>query len=105
MSTAIVKPGVCGIESKIVVRKKDRRTMDITIETKCPYIKKMEKDLDGINGSNECFNKFSASKVYELADQHCKHLACPVPSGIIKALEVEAGLALPRNVEILITKE
>jgi len=27
-------------------------------------------------------------------------VACPVPSGILKALEVEAGLAVPKNVTL-----
>ena len=105
MSTVIVKPGVCGMESKIVVTKKDRKTSELTIETKCPYINKIKDELKEIEGMTEVFNKFSTSKVYELANKHCKHLACPVPSGIIKAIEVESGLALPRNVEMIITKE
>lgn len=105
MSTAIVKPGVCGMETIIKVNKKDRRTVDVSIESNCPHVKKMEEELKSINGANECFNKFSASKVYVLADKYCKHLACPIPSGIVKALEVECGLALPRDVEIIITKD
>ncbi|AKL95953.1 hypothetical protein CACET_c25080 [Clostridium aceticum] len=105
MSTAIIKPGVCGLETKITVSKKDRRTVDVAIESACPHVKKMEEELQGINGANECFMKFTDSKVYESANKHCKHLACPVPTGIIKAIEVECGLALPRDVEMKITKE
>lgn len=105
MSTAIVNPGVCGMETKITVNQKDRRTIDVSIDSKCSHVKKMEEELKGINGANECFMKFSASKVYSLADKYCKHLACPVPAGIVKAIEVECGLALPRDVEIKITKE
>jgi hypothetical protein len=40
----------------------------------------------------------------ELARVHCLHPACPVPAGIIKAVEVEAGMALPKDAAILVTK-
>ena len=33
-----------------------------------------------------------------VAYQHCAHAACPVPSGLVKAIEVAAGLALPKDV-------
>src|SRR5690554_2173115 len=105
MSTANIKPGVCGLESRVTAIKKDRRTVDVFIESACSAVKKMEGELQGINGANECFMKFKDSQVYEAANKHCKHLACPVPTGIIKAIEVECGLALPRDVEIKIAKE
>ena len=36
--------------------------------------------------------------------QHCPHAACPVPVGIIKAIEVEAKLAVPADVSIKLFK-
>jgi len=39
-----------------------------------------------------------------LATKHCPHTACPVPVGIIKAIEVEAGLALPADATIRLSK-
>jgi hypothetical protein len=105
MSIAMVKPGVCGMDTTITVHKKDGGLLDIQIETKCPHVKKIGEDLKEIDGMDECFSKFSASAVYEAADKYCRHLACPMPSAIIKAIEVESGLALPRNVEMVITKE
>ncbi|MDW7674207.1 MAG: hypothetical protein SCK28_06705 [Bacillota bacterium] len=107
MSTAIIKPGACGMETKVIVSTKDKGALDINIETNCAHIKKMEeglkeKELDGIT---ESFAKFSSSSIYQLADKHCRHLACPVPCGIIKAIEVESGMALPKEVEITISKE
>ena len=41
----------------------------------------------------------------QLAPTCSSHPACPVPTGIIKAIEVEAGLALPRDVATKISKE
>jgi hypothetical protein len=40
----------------------------------------------------------------QLAAKHCAHPACPVPVGIIKAVEVEAGLALAADVTIKLWK-
>lgn len=37
--------------------------------------------------------------------RNIKHAACPVPSAIIKGVEVACGLALPKDVEIKIAKE
>ena len=41
----------------------------------------------------------------KLAAEHLVHPACPVPSGIIKAIEVEAGLALPKDASIKPSKD
>ena len=57
-----------------------------------------------VNGYEECFSKLGDSRVYELAKKHCQHAACPVPAAIIKGIEVVCGLALPRDVEIRISK-
>jgi hypothetical protein len=43
--------------------------------------------------------------VWELATKYCPHAACPVPVGILKAVEVEAGLALAANVSIEVWQE
>jgi hypothetical protein len=43
-------------------------------------------------------------KIHEAGHKHCYHAACPVPVGIIKAMEIEAGLALPEDVTIRLSK-
>ncbi|MCC6955902.1 MAG: hypothetical protein IT316_03850 [Anaerolineales bacterium] len=40
----------------------------------------------------------------EMGAQYCNHAACPVPVGIIKAVEVESNLALPADVSIKLSK-
>ena len=105
MSTVIINPGVCGLICKVSATKKGRNLINIEIDTKCAHINKMKEELKEIDGMNECFSKISSSKVYELADQCIQHLSCPIPSGILKAIEVECGLALPRDVDMKITKE
>jgi hypothetical protein len=43
---------------------------------------------------------FGEGPVFELAGDHLKHAACPVPAGIIKATEVTMGLDVPRPASI-----
>lgn len=43
-------------------------------------------------------------KIHELGHKHCARAACPVPVGIVKAVEIEAKLALPTDVSIKLSK-
>lgn len=99
-----VNPGVCGLNTIIKVDSDDMQNAIIEIITECPNIKPMEQELKEADGYEECFAKLGESKVYELAKKYCKHAACPVPSAIIKGIEVACGLALPKDVDIKISK-
>jgi len=43
-------------------------------------------------------------EAFQKGAEFCTHAACPVPVGIIKAVEVASGLALPKDVKIEIEK-
>lgn len=104
MAEVNVKAGVCGFSTIIKVNSEDMQNAEIEIITQCPNLKPLEQELKEVDGFEECFSKLGDSKVYELAKKYCKHAACPVPSAIIKGIEVACGLALPRDVEIKISK-
>ena len=104
MTKININPGICGFESTIFVDADENADVNIKIDSQCPHIKNMEKELKEINGYKECFTKFDSSQVYKSAVKHCKHIACPVPSGILKGIEVACGLALPKEVVIKIEK-
>ena len=53
----------------------------------------------------DAFKRVLDNPVYTKGATCLKHVACPVPSGILKALEVEAGLAVPKDVSIIFLKE
>ena len=42
-------------------------------------------------------------QLYGVARRFVRHPACPVLAGILKAVEVAAGLALPRDAVIKVT--
>jgi hypothetical protein len=99
-----VNPGICGLNTVVRVDSEDMQNAIIEIITECPNIKPMEQELKEVDGFEECFSKLGESKIYELSKKYCKHAACPVPSAIIKGVEVACGLALPKNVEFKISK-
>ena len=108
MTKATVDPGICGLKTVLSIESEDMQNVVIKIESQCPYITKMGKELEilgQIDGFTEVFTKFGDSKVFEIAKSCCKHAACPVPTAILKGIEAECGLALIKDVNISITKE
>lgn len=102
MATVKVCAGVCGFITTIYTESEDMQEVAIKIESDCSHIMAMGSELDKVDGYQECFAQIGDGEVYKIARKCCKHAACPVPSAIIKAIEVACGLALPRDVEFKI---
>ena len=100
MSKVVVNPGICGFITEIQVASENSRNCSVTLITQCPNLKSMDEELQNVDAFKECFAKVGDSQIFEVARKHCKHAACPVPTGIIKGIEVACGLALAKNVEI-----
>ena len=99
MTRVTVNPGVCGMVCNIEVSKVDGQQVNLKIETKCDMICELNKELN-ILGLRDALKPPGESIVYDCASKCRMHAACPVPAAIIKAIEVEAGMALPRPVSI-----
>ena len=101
-----INPGICGLPSTIEVKSDDMQMITITGTSKCPAIVKLINDLNNmeLDAYECCLGRMDESPVYVKAFDTVTHVACPVPSGIIKAIEVAAGLALPKEVEIKLSK-
>ena len=104
MATATVHAGICGFTSVIDAQCDEDQEVTLTIQTDCPNY----RDLNGTSFKTDAydvsFGKVGEGAVYELLRPHCRHAACPVPSGAVKAVEVAAGIALPKDVLIEIRK-
>ena len=71
-------------------------------------------DISGTAAKNLYDNRIDDMKIVlsiwspphwmKIGAEHCYHPACPVPVGIIKAIEIEAGLALPADASIKLSK-
>ena len=98
MTKLKVSPGVCGLETVITVVSEDGDEANVTVESACSAVKKMAEAMEQPLSAYEiCFLKPGQGPVYEAAEQ-LAHAACPVPAAVVKAVEAECGLALPKNV-------
>ena len=64
----------------------------------------MAHELTEVNPYQEISFRRNTPQILQMGAKFCTHAACPVPVGIIKAVEVEAGMALPMDVTIKLTK-
>ncbi|HIC90241.1 MAG TPA: hypothetical protein EYP04_12685 [Anaerolineae bacterium] len=65
----------------------------------------MGRELTQVSAFEEIFRQVGETTICKQASRHKLHAACPVPVGILKAIEVAAELALPADVHITITQE
>ena len=101
-----VEAGICGMISEIRATADDQSgTVKLEFNTGCEHIQKLAGELEVVNAFEEIAFHSEGPKTLRLAAKHCKHAACPVPSGIIKAVEVASGLALPKDAIIHVSKE
>lgn len=79
----------------------------VSLESECSAIERLGEALadQTVDPFREITFRGKGPLAYELAFKYCSHGACPVPSGIIKAVEVETGLALPKDVTIKLSKD
>lgn len=107
MTTRVeVFAGVCGHSAVIEVSKVDDTHVQVVIHSECEQITDMNPDLARLQWKgkgHEVFKRMTDSTVYQSAAKHIRHTACPIPSAIIKAIEVETGVALPKDVAITFT--
>lgn len=104
MAKVTVYAGVCGFTAVIKAEKVDRKNVLVKIACPCEMIQDLGRDLEGREIGRDAFVRLFDSMVYKLANEHVKHTACPVPAAVLKAIEVELGLALPEDVKMKIKK-
>jgi hypothetical protein len=103
MAKAEVMAGNCGFTTHIEA-KMNGSTCELDIISECKAIQRMAEELKEVNPYQEISFKRSMPIIHEAGIKHCTHAACPVPVSIVKAVEIEAGLALPTDVTIKLTK-
>ena len=101
-----VMSGICGMITEIRATSDDQaRKVQLEINTRCENIQKLAQNLKVVDPMEEISFRGKGPKTLRMAAKHCKHTACPVPSGIIKAIEVASGLALPKDASIQVSQE
>jgi hypothetical protein len=104
MATLKVHAGACGHSITITITKGKDKTFFVALDTECAMVKKMLEDI-AVLDRFATLTGFQNNAVYHSAAKHLKHVACPVPSGILKALEIEAGLNVPKDVSMVFVRE
>lgn len=99
-----IDAGVCGHVTKVRATRTDGYKVRLTVESSCPHVTNMAVDLDEVDALHQIGLRQGLPHVLTTAYEHCAHAACPVPGGLIKAIEVAAGLALPRDVVMRISR-
>lgn len=72
----------------------------LSIESECEAVQSLAGELKEAEPFREISFRGKGPLTLKLAAEHCHHAACPVPVGIIKAVEVAARLSLPVDVRI-----
>ncbi len=99
MASAEIESGICGFCTTVKTTA-EGRTVRVEFETSCGYVENLAEVLTEVDPFREISYRGEGPVTLRLAAEHLVHPACPVPSGIIKAIEVEAGLALPKDASI-----
>lgn len=109
MTRATINPGVCNFTAHVEALSEDGRNVKLSVQTDCPAFTKMFEDLgDTFDGFGICLAKPGTGPLFEYAQKDQKnfpiHNSCALFSGIIKVVEAECGLALPRDTSLVFEK-
>ncbi len=105
MAKAEIVSGICGFTTRVEAHQNGSRQVTLKIDSDCKSIQRLGAALTEVDPFREFTFRGEGPLTLQLAAKYCSHAACPVASGIIKAIEVEAGLALPADVSIKISKD
>jgi hypothetical protein len=103
MTKVVVNSGACGFTVTITAEKGKEKKIVVALDTACEMVQKMLADIALVD-QRVALTGFRDNPVYLSAAKHLKHVACPVPSAILKAIETEAGLNVPRDATIVFIK-
>jgi len=98
-----IDPGICGFPAIIEIKTVGKRQYSVKLTTECEKLAQLSDQIETLN-LRDAFKQAKDSKLYSVVADCLLHPACPMPVAIIKALEVEAGIALARDVVIRFDK-
>lgn len=97
--TVEVEPGVCKMNAKVTARiSEDMMTIDVTIDSPCGFIQKYAEKIGPLDTFGVMDIPILQNPCYLATDGTIPHAACPVPSAVLKAVEVAADLGLMKDV-------
>jgi hypothetical protein len=95
-----VKAGICEKETTIEVTKTSQTKVRVSFVTTCEHVQALAQELTELDIGSEMTKPMNETMTYTLATKHLCKTSCIVPTAILKAMEVSAGLFLPESCAI-----
>ena len=103
MAKAEIFAGNCGFSTQVETSM-EGKLCKIQMTSECAAMRRLAEELTEVDPYKEISFRRAMPKIHEMGHKHCTHAACPVPVGIVKAVEIEAKLALPTDVSLKFSK-
>lgn len=102
MTKVMIDPGICNLVTSVEAVSEDEQEVVLKVRSGCKSINDMFKELgSNFDSFDLCLKKPGQGPLYDYAKDHFPgHCSCPAIAGIIKAVEVECHLALPKDAKI-----
>jgi len=100
-----IEAGICGLHTTGRANSEDGQNVTFNIDTNCDKIARLAQAFEK-KGAIDAYQEISAvimTTVRENLTGCCS--GCAVPVGLFKAMQVAAGLALPKDITIKLDKE
>jgi hypothetical protein len=107
MARAEIHSGICGFVTTVeaTADAQEPYTVHLKITSQCKACQRLAQELTEVDAMREMTFRGEMPLALELGAKYLSHASCPVPAGIIKAVEVAAGLALPKDSTIKVSRE
>jgi len=105
MTKVIVDPGICGFPATIEVTATSDHTARVTITSDCEKAVKAGELLKEVDWFSLLRKQGGTYPAYQDAVLDMKHISCPIPVAILKAVEAELGFAALGDVSFHFQKE
>jgi hypothetical protein len=107
VARAEIQAGICGFRASVEATANRGRLVSFTVETDCETVAALAAALGG-HGDFDAFDEIDPRTGGSLmplvrANLHGCCAGCAVPVGLFKAMQVAAGLALPKDIEIALS--
>lgn len=101
---AKIYAGACGFTSVVRAKRIGKNKIEVRIISACKMLQKMNEDLDVLDWRHDIFTSILESVVYRSANRRLRHTDCPIPSAIIKTIQIELDGMVPTDVSMKFEK-
>jgi hypothetical protein len=104
-----IDAGICGFQTTACAASEDGQNVAFDVKTACGKIRQLAKAIQD-KSPFDAYQEISANGPAVIMTAARENLTgccagCAVPVGLFKAMQVAAGLALPKDISIKLAKE